>query len=147
MTKVSLDANVLVYGVDKSDPVRHRAARRIITAAARSDCVISLQALAEFYYVVTRKGKQSAAEAREQVNALRAIFPVAFPGAATLDRAIEAGERFRLGFWDAMLWAGVREAGVTLLLSEDFQDGQTIEGVRIANPFTRSPAELRKLLK
>ena len=147
MTKVTLDANVLVYGVDKSDPVRHRIARRTITAAARTDCVISLQALAEFYYVVTRKGKQSAAEARGQVNALRAIFPVAFPGAATLDGAIEAGERHGLGFWDAMLWAVVREAGVTLLLSEDFQDGQTIEGVRIVNPFTRSSAEFRKLLK
>jgi len=38
-------------------------------------------------------------------------------------------------FWDAMLWATVRRAGVRLLVSEDFQDGQTIEGVRIINPF------------
>ena len=147
MARASLDANVLVYGVDKSDPLKHRAARRIITSAARGDCVISLQALAEFYYVVTRKGKLSAVEAREQVNTLRAIFPLALPGAGTLDRAMEAGERFRLGFWDAMLWAVVREAGVTLLLSEDFQDGQTIEGVRIVNPFARSSVELGKMLK
>lgn len=34
-----------------------------------------------------------------------------------------------------MLWAAVRRAGVDLLISEDFQDGRTIEGVRIVNPF------------
>jgi predicted nucleic acid-binding protein len=33
-----------------------------------------------------------------------------------------------------MLWATVRRAGVQTLFSEDFQDGQTIEGVRILNP-------------
>ena len=146
MTRVSLDANVLVYGVDTSDSAKHRAARRIITAAARGECVIALQALAEFYYVVTRKGKLSAGEAGAQVNALRAIFPLALPGAGTLDHAIAAGERFRLGFWDAMLWAVVRESGATLLLSEDFQDGQMIDGVRVVNPFAMSPAALRKLL-
>ncbi|MBK6974813.1 MAG: hypothetical protein IPH26_18410 [Sterolibacteriaceae bacterium] len=34
-----------------------------------------------------------------------------------------------------MLWATVREGGVATLLSEDFQHGQDIEGVRIINPF------------
>ena len=81
------------------------------------------------------------------MNTLQSIFPLVLPGAGTLDRAIEAGERFRLGFWDAMLCAVVRDAGVTLLLSEDFQNGQTIEGVRIVNPFARSAGELAKLLK
>lgn len=34
-----------------------------------------------------------------------------------------------------MLWATARRAGVRILFSEDFQDGQTIEGVGILNPF------------
>ena len=40
-----------------------------------------------------------------------------------------------LSFWDALLWATVRRVGVELLISEDFQDGRSIEGVRILNPF------------
>jgi predicted nucleic acid-binding protein len=39
-----------------------------------------------------------------------------------------------------MLWATVRRAGVQTLFSEDFQDGQTIEGVRFLNPFSPNNA-------
>jgi hypothetical protein len=40
-------------------------------------------------------------------------------------RAVAA---YRIGFWDAMLWAIARRAGVRILFSEDFQDRQTIQG-------------------
>jgi predicted nucleic acid-binding protein len=33
-----------------------------------------------------------------------------------------------------MLWATAREAGVSLLLSEDFSDGSVLDGVRVVNP-------------
>jgi len=59
-------------------------------------------------------------------------------GAATptdLGEAMRAVGVYRIGFWDAMPWATARRAGVSILFSEDFQDGQTIEGVRILNPF------------
>jgi predicted nucleic acid-binding protein len=52
-----------------------------------------------------------------------------------LSQAMRAVAVYRIGFWDAMLWATARRAGVQTLFSEDFQDGQTIEGVRILNPF------------
>ena len=52
-----------------------------------------------------------------------------------------------MAFWDAMLWATARRAGVGVLVSEDFQDGQTIEGVRIVNPFTaRNAAVIERAL-
>jgi predicted nucleic acid-binding protein len=34
----------------------------------------------------------------------------------------------------------VRRIGVGVLISEDFQDGRSIEGVRIANPFVAANA-------
>lgn len=52
-----------------------------------------------------------------------------------LAHAMRAVGEHGLSFWDALLWATVRRAGVQLLLSEDFQDGRNIEGVRIVNPF------------
>jgi predicted nucleic acid-binding protein len=147
MARVSIDANILVYGVDESDPARSRAAQRVILLAARGDCVLLLQALAEFYFVVTRKGKLAAAEATAQVNELRSAFPTALPGARALDLAMAASQRHRIGFWDAMFLAVAREAGVGILLTEDLNDDQVYDGVRCLNPFKRTTAQLAKLMR
>jgi predicted nucleic acid-binding protein len=48
-------------------------------------------------------------------------------------------------FWDAMLWATAQEAGVNVLLTEDFQDLALIEGVRFVNPFSHN--DLSELLQ
>ncbi|GIX28693.1 MAG: hypothetical protein KatS3mg123_2574 [Burkholderiales bacterium] len=56
-------------------------------------------------------------EAWAQVQDWQILFPVASAKPSTLARA------------------AAKEAGGTLLLSEDFQDGQVLDGVRFANPF------------
>ena len=147
MSRLSLDANVLIYGVDAGDPAKHRTARRVITLAAERDCILTLQALAEFYFVATRKGKLAASQAKAQVDELRSVFPMALPSGRTLSLAIDASERHRIGFWDGMLIAVVHEAGVGILLTEDLQDGQVYAGVRCLNPFTRTAAQLTKLIR
>ena len=49
-------------------------------------------------------------------------------------------------FWDGMLWSVARRAGAQMLLSEDFQDGRVLEGVRFLNPFVpENAAALSKL--
>lgn len=58
-------------------------------------------------------------------------------GAATAT-ALTAVEQYRLSFWDALVWATARDADVPVVLSEDFQDGREIEGVRFVNPFKQS---------
>lgn len=133
---ITLDTNILVYVVDRAARDKHRKARKIIEVALSLDCVLTLQALGEFYSAVTRKGRLSPAAAREQVQAWQSLFPVIAAKPATLVRALRTVESRAIAFWDAMLWATAREAGVTVLLSEDFQDGQVIDGVRIVNPFT-----------
>lgn len=133
---ITLDTNILVYVVDSGALDKHRKARRIIDVVLGLDCVLTLQALCEFYFAVTRKGRLSPAAARDQVQAWQSLFPVVAAKPSTLARALQAAESRPISFWDAMLWATAREAGVTVMLSEDFHDGQVIEGVRIVNPFT-----------
>ena len=82
---------------------------------------MTLQALGEFYFAVTRNGKLPVAEAKAQVEAWQELFPVAAAKPSTLNRAIAATVSHQIGFWDALLWATAREVGVTLLLSERFQ--------------------------
>lgn len=133
--RISLDSNVLVYAVDRDAGPRHGRAIELMERALYLDCVLTLQSLCEFFHAVTRKGKASLEEAWAQVQDWQILFPVASAKPSTLARAVAAVQSRRLTFWDAMLWAAAKEAGVTLLLSEDFQDGQVLDGVRFANPF------------
>jgi predicted nucleic acid-binding protein len=51
---------------------------------------------------------------------------------------LEAGRGARdhgLAYYDAQIWAAARLNQVTTVFSEDFSDGQTLEGVRFVNPF------------
>jgi len=41
----------------------------------------------------------------------------------------------RLAYYDAQIWACARLNQIPVVLSEDFQDGSTLEGVRFVNPF------------
>lgn len=47
-------------------------------------------------------------------------------------------ERHCLSFWDAMIIAAARQGGANILLTEDLNHGQIIEGIRIQNPFLNS---------
>ena len=49
-------------------------------------------------------------------------------------------EEQQVSFWDSLILEAARIAGASRLLTEDLEDGRTIEGVRIENPFAALPA-------
>ena len=50
-------------------------------------------------------------------------------------RAIALTRRSRFSFWDSLIVEAAIEGEATILYTEDLQHGQTIDGVRIENPF------------
>jgi predicted nucleic acid-binding protein len=48
----------------------------------------------------------------------------------------------RYSWWDCLLLASAINLGCTHFLSEDLQDGQTIEGLTIVDPFAHSPEQI-----
>jgi predicted nucleic acid-binding protein len=42
---------------------------------------------------------------------------------------------YSMAYYDAQIWATARLNQVPVVFSEDFQDGQVLEGVLFANPF------------
>ena len=143
MAKVTIDTNLLVYAIDTADLNKHQAVHTLLDTLAELDTVVSVPALAEFFHVVTRRGRLSTGEARDRIEDWQALFSVIAARANTLSHAIDGLRQFQMPFWDAMLWATAQEAGVTVLLTEDFQDLALIEGVRFVNPFGHEdPAEL-----
>ena len=133
--RFTLDTNLLVYAIDRDAGERHQQAITIVDRAVEQDCVLTLQVLAEFFHAVTRKGKMPTAEASEQVGDWQIMFPVVAADGQALTRAMSTVQRHNLSFWDALLWATAKAAGVSVLLSEDFQDGRELEGVQFRNPF------------
>jgi predicted nucleic acid-binding protein len=135
MTRFSLDANVLVYAADGRAGHRHARALHILVSAARRDCVLTLQALGEFFHAATRKQIVPRHDAAAQVRDLLAIFPTTAADVAAFRAALEEAERGTRSFWDGVLIATIARAGCHFLLSENMQDGTRLGGVTILNPF------------
>lgn len=133
--RFTLDTNLLVYFLDSRDPVRHGAAIELVSQAVRCDCRLTAQALAEFFAVAIRKLRLRPAEAAAQVRDWMVLFPVDAASPAALDRALTEAEAGRFSFWDAMLLAAAEEAGCTLCLSEDMQDGARLGNLTVRSPF------------
>lgn len=133
--RLTLDSNILFYTIDADAGERQERAREVVRRAARSDCFLSLQTLCEFFSSTTRKGKLIAPEASAQVEDWQTLFPVVAATPGSLRLAMRAVQQHSLSFWDAMQWAVAKQAGATLLLSEDLQHDRELEGVRFRNPF------------
>ena len=134
-SRFSLDTNIRVYAVDRDAGERHERAKELVGQAASRDCVLTVQALAEFFHVTTRKGLLEPSLASAFVRDWLDVFHVASADDNALVEAMGAVEDHRLSFWDAMLWATARQVGCSAILSEDMQDGRRLSGVEIINPF------------
>ena len=133
---ISFDSNILVYAADPMGGERRVRSADLVARAMRGrGCTAALQALCEFFHAITRKSGVDATQAVELVVAWGAAMQVESARAEDLSAAMRAVIDHRLSFWDAMLWATLRRVGVRLLITEDFQDGRVLEGVRFANPF------------
>jgi predicted nucleic acid-binding protein len=129
-TDVFFDTNVLLYLIS-GDPAKADRAEDLIGRGG----VISVQVLNELAAVASRKNAMAPREIREALSAVRAACSVVPLSLQTHDLALELLERFHLSFYDAVIVAAARLARCRILYSEDLQDGQSIEGMTIQNPF------------
>jgi len=139
MPLILMDTNLLVYLYDQKHPERQAQSQRVLEQLELSrNGRLSVQSLAEFFSVATRKlsPNLTAAEALHQIDLFLRLWPV-FD--LTPMVVLEAGRGVRdhhLSYYDAQIWAAARLNQVPLVFSEDFQDGRVLEGVRFVNPFT-----------
>jgi predicted nucleic acid-binding protein len=136
---ISFDTNILVYATAPRVPEKQSLARNMVARGLRSaNTILLLQTLGEFSHVALRKEAMPVDLVLPLIEAWRKLLPVHAAEESDLAPALEAVRDHGLPFWDAMLWASARRLGVRHLLTEDFQDGRVLEGVRFVNPF--SPA-------
>jgi predicted nucleic acid-binding protein len=139
-----VDTNVLVYFRDASEPQKQRRARAWLERlwASRAGR-LSYQVLSEFYVTVTQRldpGLEPVA-ARTDVRNLMAWQPVS-ADRAVMERAWAVQDRYRLSWWDALIVSAAQKAGCEILLTEDLQDGQVLDGPRVVDPFRHTAQEV-----
>jgi predicted nucleic acid-binding protein len=129
------DTNILVYAEDTSEPVKQPiASAQILHHMWHRSGVVSTQVLQEYFVTVTRKFKADPLRAKEKVE-LYGAFEVARMDLSNILAAIDMHRLYGISFWDALVLRMAKQAGCRILLSEDMQHGQEIDGVRIVNPF------------
>jgi predicted nucleic acid-binding protein len=133
--RFTLDSNLLVYSVARTEGARHEAALEIVNRAVEANCWLTLQSLSEFYSVTRRKNVPRELAAA-QVESWLIAFPSVAVSATAIRRALADHLGGRASYWDALLVATAGEAGCTLVLSEDMADGALLGGIRIHKPFT-----------
>jgi predicted nucleic acid-binding protein len=62
-------------------------------------------------------------------------LPVVSTDADLVRRAITTSRRWQLAVWDGLIVEAARSSGCDRILSEDLQNGQDFDGVKVVNPF------------
>lgn len=133
---IFLDTNILVYAIESAGPDAAKSLTALALAKRTGMC-LSTQVLGEFYRAVTSPRRavpltHDEAVAWVQLWKRHDVRPVTVPH---VDLALELSARFRIGYFDALILAAARLADCSTVYSEDLNDGQDYDGVRVCNPF------------
>jgi predicted nucleic acid-binding protein len=135
--KTFVDTNVLLYAHDVDLRSKHEIAQAALRELWEDGSgVLSPQVLQEFYVNVTRKIKKPLSRDRARLVVSTYHLWCVEVDVTDVERAFRIEDAAKIGFWDALIVASAAKAGATRLLSEDLNSGQSIEGVRIENPFS-----------
>ena len=132
---VFIDTNVLVYAHDADAGGKHAKARELIDGfwEKRETPCLSVQVLQELHVNLVRKGTKVARSA--QIVERYLSWRVVDNSRHLLRQAFADQQRWQLSFWDALVIAAAKRAGLSTVWSEDLNPGQDYGGVRVVNPF------------
>jgi predicted nucleic acid-binding protein len=131
-----LDTNILLYRIstDSAESQKRTVAARLLK---EKNLHLSVQVLQEFYVQATRSTREDRISHEEAVALIKSWkrFTVQPVTLELLDAALQAKERWQLSYWDAAIIEAARCANCDTILSEDLNDGQSYDGIRVLNPF------------
>ena len=140
--RVAIDTNILVYAFIRDDDKRHGLAADVLIRAALADAILPAQVLGEFSNVIRRKFPHYVDDAADQIARWSATFVIVPTTDVEVWRGATFASRHQLQTWDAIIWQASTCAQADYLISEDMQDGLSIEGLTVVDPFNPSNAAL-----
>ena len=133
--RFTVDTNILVYALSRDEPGKRDIADRVLTRGRLLGMILLAQTLGEFLNAIRRKYPIALDHVLELVELWPKLYAVVPIRADHIAVGGHLAIRHRLRFWDSVILAIARSESVGVLLSEDMQDGATIDGVTILNPF------------
>jgi predicted nucleic acid-binding protein len=133
--EVFLDSNVLLYALS-DDPGERLKRDRAAELIASADFGISCQVVMETWAVATKKMARPVHPAKAAAFLEKMLEFPCVPGTADLYRqAVRLAARFGVHPYDAAILAAADELGARTVYSEDLNDGQGYDQVKVVNPF------------
>ncbi|MCL1843038.1 MAG: PIN domain-containing protein [Defluviitaleaceae bacterium] len=132
--KIFLDTNIIVYlySIDEND--KRDTCCEFVN---RADCITSIQVMNEASNVWFKKyklGKSGIAKYLDEIESI--CDEVMLVRRKTINMALDIKERYHYSLYDCLMLASALEASCTIILTEDMQNGQVINGIlKIINPF------------
>ena len=71
---------------------------------------------------------------KRQLQNLEQSWPIINVTPPIILEAARGAQQYQLSFWDALIWATAKLNQIPVVLSEDFNVGGVIEGIRFVNP-------------
>lgn len=132
---VTADTNLFVYALDSRDRIKQAAALEAFGHLQIRKAAVALQVVGEIQNALRRRLKMPPATACQHARNVFVTFDSFAFDPECVDIALGLAAAGRLSYWDALLLAAARRAGMAVLLSEDMQDGFEFGGLRVINPF------------
>lgn len=135
--KVFLDTNILVYAYDVSSGSKHDVARNIVADLWNFRTgILSIQVLQELFVTVTKKiPKPLDVKTTRDIIRDFLLWEVVDNDGDLMLAAMDVQMKYQHAFWDSLIIAAAIKSGASVLMTEDLNNGQIIEGVMIKNPF------------
>jgi len=129
------DTNILIYTDDHDAPEKQTRALDLIEQARSTNTgFVSTQVLQEYFVAATRKLGVPVTIARRKVELFSHLNLVQV-GVENILSAIDLHRLYGFSFWDALIVDCALGGGCNVLITEDLQHGQRVNGLEIRNPF------------
>ncbi len=133
--KYFIDTNFFVYLFNMADKEKWDKCHKILNQADKNvHFVISTQVLNEFISVMLNKFKIHPLVLKSIVDDM-CEYEVVETNINVIRKAIDVKALNQLSYWDSLIVSAAKSSKCSVVLSEDMNHGQIIEGVKIQNPF------------
>lgn len=136
--KFFIDTNIFIYSFDSAEKEKQEIAVRLIQHALENgQGVISYQVIQECLNVLMQKFKVPLSLQDSQLYLEQVLVPLCevFPTRELYSAALNIKKETTYSFYDSLIVASAIDANCQILYSEDLQNGRSIKGLKIINPF------------
>ncbi len=130
-----IDSNIFLYAIDDAEREKQlKAQKLLLDLRMRGECFVFTQVVQEFVNIATKKlGFQ-----KSDVLNLSQIFSRFCIHDNSFENILDAQRisiKTQFSFWDSLIISAAKSTKCSILYSEDLNDGQIVDSVKIVNPF------------